>query len=351
MKVAVVDVAAESSGALSVLLDFYDYIRHYSPKGICWYFFTSVISLEDTENIRTMKSPWIKKSWVCRLIWEKLIFVRQAEKYRFDTVISLQNKALPVKNVHQIVYFHNALHFLPFKTVHPFVKMEISVFLYRVLITPYTMRSFKYCQMIVTQTNAVKTELLKNIGKKHVAVIHPDISVQPCFGENCVKGFLYPCGPVSYKNHKMIIEAVRRAGKDFRGEILFTLQGDENRYARQIKVLAEGFSNIRFIGFLPREELMKKYEDYGLIFASDVESFPIPFAEGMAYGTPVIARDLPYAREILENYENRYFYNSTGELAALLKRTGSYKRCKGNCTDEDSSWGKFLKLAVGRDFY
>lgn len=346
MNIAVVDVAAESSGALSVLLDFYKHVKKNKIKDVHWYFFTSVVELEECNNVSVIKNPNIKKSWFHRSLWENLEFPKLVKEYHIDTIFSLQNKALPIKHKRQIVYFHNALHFLEPKTFNILDSSERPNYIYCKVITPITFYSYKYCDEIITQTEAVKTELEEKVQVKKIVAVYPDVNVEIHSGSNLIKGFIYPCGATTYKKHELIVEAVKKAGDDFKGEILFTFKGNENKYALKIKEMARKLNNIKFIGFLPRQELMRKYEQYGLIFASDVESFPIPFAEAMAYGAPILARKMPYATEILDGYTNGFLYEKSCELAEMLKTMERFRRQDGVAEKKSSSWGQVVKILV-----
>lgn len=66
-RIVVYDVAASASGALSVLNDFYAEVRAYSDKNIKWTFIISTPQLEETDNIKVVRVPWVKKNWLCRL--------------------------------------------------------------------------------------------------------------------------------------------------------------------------------------------------------------------------------------------------------------------------------------------
>ncbi|QQS18389.1 hypothetical protein IPL68_07395 [Candidatus Saccharibacteria bacterium] len=56
--VAVFDVAAESSGALSILHSFYDKAKN--DEQHTWVFIVSKIDLQATSNIKVVKYPWVK---------------------------------------------------------------------------------------------------------------------------------------------------------------------------------------------------------------------------------------------------------------------------------------------------
>lgn len=346
LRIAVVDVAAEKTGALSVLVEFYRYVRFQSHLPIEWYFFTSVVDLEETECITIIKNPAIKQGWINRILWEYTVFPRSIKSKKIDLIFSLQNKALPGKKIPQVVYFHNALHLLKPGNFHFFDSFDKKVYIYRFILTPVTLHSLKRADRIITQTESVKEELQKRIGNKPITAIYPDVKVKLLTGENKLKGFIYPSLSSAYKRHDLIISAVEKAGKQFDGEILFTMSGQENKAAEKIAKRCVGITNIMLTGFLEREKLIEKYREYGLIFASETESFPIPFIEAMAFGTPIIAREVPYAKEILSKYENKYLYQDVFELVEILSNWKEMKRKDGVKAEESPSWEKIVHVLL-----
>ena len=68
-RIVVYNIAASASGALSVLNDFYAEVRNYSDKSIKWTFIISTPQLEETDNIKVIRVPWVKKNWLCRLLY------------------------------------------------------------------------------------------------------------------------------------------------------------------------------------------------------------------------------------------------------------------------------------------
>jgi len=75
------------------------------------------------------------------------------------------------------------------------------------------------------------------------------------------------------------------------------------------------------IGRVPREDVLERLSQSTLIFPSLIETYGLPLAEARALGSIVLAADLPYAREVLEGYNNAYFFDpySPNELAALMR--------------------------------
>lgn len=61
MNIMVFDVPAEHRGALSILNDFYDEVKSHHDKNINWIFVVSKPTLPETENIKVLRFPWVRK--------------------------------------------------------------------------------------------------------------------------------------------------------------------------------------------------------------------------------------------------------------------------------------------------
>jgi glycosyltransferase involved in cell wall biosynthesis len=109
--------------------------------------------------------------------------------------------------------------------------------------------------------------------------------------------------------------------------------------------------SIRLIGQVPYQELLAYYKSVdALLFPSKIESFGLPLLEASCFGLPVIAADLPYAREVLENYSNKYFIDpdSTGKWVDAIQNYREYKKiCHNDIDICENSWKGFFELANG----
>ena len=72
-------------------------------------FVLSVYELPETDHIRVLNFPWVKKSPLHRMYFDHFAAHRLVKRYHVDKVLSLQNIELPHAGVPQIVYEHNAL--------------------------------------------------------------------------------------------------------------------------------------------------------------------------------------------------------------------------------------------------
>lgn len=352
MNIAVIDVAAESGGAVSVLHDFTEAVRN-SPLGAKhqWFVFTGTVSVPESENLKNIRVPEVKRSRFHRLLWEKFVFPKLMKQYRIDTVVSLQNKALPRGKWKQVVYFHNVL-LLQKRLRYSLLKKEERPFaVYTQLIGPMTRKSWKHASLIVVQTETVAGEIRRYLKKgTEVAVIPPalpEITVENVPVSRPVDDLIYPAAPVSFKRQADLVGKLELPdGK----KLLLTFTGDENAYARRVFALAGGREEIHFVGYRPREEIWRRYAEgqSGLIVLSDMESYPIPFAEAMRFGVPIVAVEHAYAKEVLQGYENVYFVRTDlSDLNEAVAAAFSAPKCAPRVVANADAWEEFLRKIVG----
>lgn len=325
--VLVYDVAASSSGALSVLNDFYRAVKEYSDKSIHWVFLVSTPTFEETENIKVIRLPWVKRSWLHRLFCDYVVAPRITNKLAIDKILSLQNIALPKVNVRQVIYLHQSLPFADYK----FGFFENPLFwIYQNIIGKFILSSIKRAEKVIVQTNWMKHACLikTHINADKINVVYPEIVIKPhslfSYDKMDVSTFIYPATPHSYKRHQIIIDAckdlIRNGISDYR--VMFTLTGNENTLSHTLYEESEKYNlPIKFIGVLKREDLFDLYTQSILLFPSCIESFPLPLVEAMGHHTPIIAADMPFCDEILKNYQNVSFYRHDNfyELSQLMK--------------------------------
>ena len=91
-------------------------------------------------------------------------------------------------------------------------------------------------------------------------------------------------------------------------------------YEPELRQLAEGRSNIKFIGQTGREDLTRLYRQARALLATSrcYEVFPMVMLEAFREGTPVIARDLGPYPEIIEESAGGLLFKTGYELRAAL---------------------------------
>lgn len=350
MNIAVIDVAAESGGALSVLKDFLEYISSLTEDEDEYYVFVSKEIDIVHPRIHYCLKPEIKKSWFSRLKWERFGAVKELQALNIDVVFSLQNTAFYTKKFRQVVYFHNVLLLEPRRKYSLFKKSERHFGIYTRVIAPYTMRSLKYADTIICQTDTVKKSIEKRRLSARVISVNPNVYVDEQFINTAIKpikGYIYPTAPVPFKRIEEVIECVKKNQEWFMQnnlEMLVTLEGTENEYAKMLYELGKGINALRFIGYQKREDILRLYRDHALVINSELESFPLPFKEAELVGTPIVAADYSYAIEILGNKQGTLVFrkHQIDEMFEAMKRAASL----GKITSEDLSKMNTWKLVV-----
>ncbi len=330
MRIMVFDVPAESGGALSVLKDFYNSYK--SDLDNEYIFVISRPDMKDTSNIKVLRFHWIKKSWLHRLYFDYFVAPKLIKRFMADKVLSLQNIIIPNTKVPQTVFIHNAL---------PLAEYRFSIFedkllwVYQNILGRSIFRSIIKAQKVIVQTQWMKkkcTELL-GVDPEKIKVMPPETNIEVKRRYSEVKenlaAFFYPASGVSFKNHKIIIDAcikLKEQGiKDY--SVVFTLKGNENKNIVQLyKTVIDQELPIKFVGSLPREAVFEYYSKCMLIFPSYIETVGLPLLEAKLHETPIIAADCDFSHEILDGYNNVLFFNPfdknklSAVMAEMIKR-------------------------------
>lgn len=322
--VLVYDVAASASGALSVLNDFYNEVRNHENKTIKWTFVISTPHLEETENIKVIRLPWVKKSWIHRLFCDYFTAPKLIKDNDVDKVLSLQNVLVPYIKILQILYLHQSL---PFAEYRFKITEDFLFWVYQNIISKFIFSGIKRSERTIVQTKWMKQACIEKTGVKEnkIVVIPPVINIVPkkffSYENMSIPTFIYPAAPFLYKNHQFIVDASKRLVaegiKDF--QVIFTLTGLENKLSqRLLKETKEFKLPIKFIGMMSRDDLFEWYTKAILVFPSKIETFGLPLLEAKMHGEPIIAGRTKFAEEILFEYNNVSYFDFD-ELGRLFQ--------------------------------
>lgn len=304
MNILVYGVAADSGGALSVLMDFYKEFRQ--NRSNHYYFVISTPHIEDCENITVLRFPEVKKGWWYRLFFEFIKAPQLIKKYHIDEIFSTTNTVLPCVKKRQILYLHQSLPFVKYK----FSLLKNSKFwIYQNVISCLIIHATQKADKVIVQTNWMKEAVSRvskiNPDKITISPPHIDTSGIQEYHRNSTNTFFYPAGAYEYKNHVVIISACKKL-KDKGIEnynVIFTLSGQENKYARYLKEIVDQYGlPIHFVGSLPRKTVLSLYSSTFLLFPSFIETFGLPLLEARLSHAPIIAANTVFAREILSDY-------------------------------------------------
>lgn len=347
MNILVYNVAAETSGALMVLNDFYNDVRNHSDKSINWYFVLSIPRLDEMENIRVLRYPWVKKSWIHRIYFDKAIAPSLIKKLNIDIVFSMQNIMLSNINKKQVVYLHQSLPFIDYK----FQLKENRLFwLYQNVISKTIYNSIRKADLTIIQTNWMKSACINKTGvtDDKLIVIKPNIKIEiKEYFYNCEKNrrtFFYPATAFQNKNHMVILKACEELqGKGINNfQVVFTLNGDENEYSKNLKQYTMRKKlNIKFIGTMDRSVVFDWYSKSVLIFPSYIETLGLPLLEARKHKSIVFASDTLFSHEILDGYNNSYFFNPfdyyelSNLMASIINDEIFYNEIKENLLNKE----------------
>ena len=93
-------------------------------------------------------------------------------------------------------------------------------------------------------------------------------------------------------------------------EVFLTIRPDENAYTQNLFSYAQEHNlNVIFNGPVTREDVFERYTKSVLLFPSYVESFGLPLLEARLTGSPIIAADCSFSREILKGYDKAEFFS------------------------------------------
>ena len=309
----VFDVPAESGGAISVLYDFYDQCKVDEEND--YIFVVSIPELNETNNIKAFRFPWIKKSWFHRLFFDHFLAPGLICKNKVDKILSLQNVIVPHTRVYQSLFVHNALPF----SEHLFsFRDDRFLWVYQNIIGRSIKRSIKKADSVIVQTNWMKKKLIEqlNISAKKIEILQPkvDIVIKEHFQETkeSISTFFYPANGVAFKNHRLIVGACLKLKEDkiSNYRIILTLCGNENKKVKQLhNVVIQNKLPIEFVGNMTKSRVFELYTKSVLVFPSYVETVGLPLLEARMHRTPILVSDCEYAHEVLVGYEHVEYFN------------------------------------------
>lgn len=349
MKIVVVNTAASSGGALSILKDFYQYIKENDVSNE-WIFFLSDYYIEETENI-TVKVIKESKNKINRLKMDNLNGHRLISQYNPDVVFSMQNTTVSNLSVPQVVYLHQSIPFQNIKNYSFFKKEEYNFAIIQHILGANIKYGLRRADKTIVQTNWMKEAIIEQTSLKteDILVISPSINIE----KNIINRtktfqpnrFFYPTSSIPYKNNSLIDEAC---------DYIDSIEPSLN-YRVDITVEEDfGNNHIHSIGNVSRNDVFNKLNNEVLVFPSYIETFGLPLAEGRQLNSIIFAADTPFAREVLSGYENAYYFNpfKAEELAELMLKVINGEIAKKSIAyaneyaDTDSSWDTVLAAII-----
>lgn len=351
MKIVVVDFAANTGGATSILKSFYQYLIDSHDENE-WVFLLSDNYVCQTQNIKVMLLQKEKKSRVRRMLFDYIYGRNVLNQLQPDVVFYLQNTLIHGVRCKQVAYMDQPIPFQKTANFSFLDPKQRSLAIYQHIIGIMIRNACKNADEIIVQTEWMRDAIANKCGVniEHVYKVAPEIHLdyRPTGNEdfNC-REFIFPANYIYYKNHRCVIRAAEileeKGITDY--QIHFTIERDavDCKCSRQIV----------FDGSIPHKEVLKALSSQTLIFPSYVETYGLPLAEARCMNAVILAADTEFAREILNGYDNAYFFPafSPQKLAELIEAvvSGRIKRknekaLMHNGEDGENGWAKVVRL-------
>lgn len=316
--------ALDRGGALNVLKQFVCNIPE--RNDINWLIFTSPKVQLKTYNNRVKIQPITNvKSFVKRFMWDAFGLKKWLKRHGIipTAAISLQNTGFRAgKGIPTYIYYHQSIPFYQ-QRWNPFKKEQRALWFYK-NIYPFFVKLFLNKKShIFVQLNFIKEGFAKKFkhAKNNIKVYSPNVSIETSsttmdFEPERINLF-YPASDFPYKNHQILYNALQNIKKKV--HLYLT-----------IKKVYES-EDITCLGSVNFDVVNSCYNSCdAVVFPSYIETFGLPLLEAAMKGIPIIAADLPYAREVLDGYEGVKFvkYDNTEEWRKAIEGLSKGKRFK-----------------------
>lgn len=277
-------------------------------------------------NIQFIEVPNAKKSYLHRLYYEYVYFCKWSRKRRIDVWIAMHDLSPGVFAKYRYTYFQSAqifYHMPAGKIKYEPICFVLSKF-YKYLIRI----NCRKIDAFVVQAEWIRSKMNQMFCPKNVIVHNPAVSFtfhvpERPPAQHIAMRFIYPAFPRVFKNFEIICEASGLLQKKgiHNYEILFTISGNENRYAQWLYLKYKKDKRLKWIGQQDYKRLLEIYQTVdALIFASELETWGLPITELGSLGKSLILADEQYAHESSKNYSQVSFFRNSGELAVVMAK-------------------------------
>lgn len=328
IKALVINTAAEYGGAITVLNSFIKEAEVSKDVDFTFLVSSNTIS-SNADNVHIQYRQWVKRSWFHRLFFELIYlnFVFSLDQYQ--SIVSLQNTLLLRRKFTQKKYIliHHPVQF--YRGGFNFLKIEgIKMVFRKYLVGTIIKFSVKRANIVFAQTMWMKDEISRWITKDQIRMIEMDDKltdvIMPTFDPKSWRNtFIYVAHAGYVKNHSFIVNTLlwMKERNLVLPTVYFTLDSNENNTAKNLfKKSSKNELPIVFTGRLPQIELFDYYRTCVAWFPSKIETFGLPLLEAKKSRTPVLAIDLPYAREVLDGYKQAHFFETMDEAALIIQQ-------------------------------
>ena len=279
----------------------------------------------ELSKINFIEFPRSRDSYLIRLYFEYFYFKKLSKKWKPYVWFSLHDITPNVCAEIRVVYCHNPTPFKNISIIDLYIQPTIFFFslfyklLYRV--------NIKKNDFVIVQQIWLKKEFINLFGLKNnsVLVCYPEYKKlegisrkedKSLNDNNNVFTFFYPALARPFKNFEVIGEAIKVLEKNGidNFQVIITIKGDENNYAKHIYKKYSSLKKLQFVGMLSFNEVDVYYKKAdALLFPSTLETWGLPITEFKSHGKPIILSNLPYAFETLGEYGKGCFFDPLDE--------------------------------------
>jgi glycosyltransferase involved in cell wall biosynthesis len=311
---------------------------------------------------RFIEIPGAKASWLRRMRVEWLEFGAYAKKIKPDLWVSLHDVTPRIGAIRQAVYCHNPMPFYPMRLRDAW--LEPKALLFRVFYATLYKINLRRNYAVIVQQSWLRDEFRRWLGRDtRIIVSHPVVGLCPIAAENRPARterkvtFLYPALPRVFKNVELVCRAVKQLEgmNTWRSEVILTIDGNENRYARWLRRRFGGLSTVRFAGRQGAQHMRALYGAADcLLFPSLLETWGLPITEAKLLGLPMLVADLPYAHETVGAYDKVQFIDVRDhaqwgrKMLAFQETGGGFSRVEAPVPSQPyaANWRQLLSLLI-----
>lgn len=275
-------------------------------------------------NIEYIEFPRANKSWFLRLYYEYFYFKKLSNTIKPDVWLSLHDVSPNVVCKKRFVYCHHPTIF--HKSTFKDWKFDYKIGVFSILYQYLFQINIAKNKAVFVQQNWIKKEFENLFGIKNVLVTTPEnVEEKQIIDVNLDTNkihFFYPSFSRSFKNFELIAEAIKLLPDSINNKIKIhlTLSENDNNYSKYI-VKKYNIAPLHFIGKISRAEVFGFYKKMDcLLFPSKLETWGLPITEAKGFEKPILAANLPYAKETVGNYDKVSFFDieNPKELAKLM---------------------------------
>ena len=328
--------ALRMGGAVTIYNQFIEHLKSNIGENKYFIFINDILNAPEINGVRYYKIDLSSHKRRVKFDYKECLTILKNEHFHPDVVISLQNTGVAcLRHLPHIIYYHQPHPFFS-RRWNPFKKNERGLFLYKYFYLYFVKKSIGQKTQFVVQTEFIRNGLSKKlrIDDRKVHVCFPDIEIP---NVNSVLEYpfpsdtyniIYPSLYSPHKSHEVLVDALTILKKECHDtlsniRLYFTVDKTEAPDLFD-RVCMNGLeSHVMFLGKLPYESVLSLYKSANLmLFPSTMETLGLPLVEAAAFGLPVFAADLAYAREVLCGYSGVQYVKAENPRAwaSSLKR-------------------------------